>query len=421
MEIISEFQVNKFISLKLIRARWVKGRDTFSPSAPKSHRVRIYLNDEPFRTCAYLLLVNPHLKENQEKIRSIDEAKEFLKDDFHETLQAKDFGITPEEEFWGHCSNIQAWIENDYDTRLLHSNLAFPLLKELKELGDPKAKVIFEEEVLKRYAIGNEKIQDYLFEKNYIQEIPWEKQISIVKHPEVYEAMVEIGTLFKNELNLSDIYFEEGKVTGFFPPSHPLKNNDIDILFKLLKSLKHMDFFSFSQRERKVLGNLPETLGELNQIKTLALWIPNHNNLPNAIGNLTSLEKMYIRFYRGKTLPNSIGKLQSLKVLEISDCPNLERFPESFGNLGSLEQIKIEDSNLKKLPESIGNLKNLKYFSLRNNNLNDLPKSFTNLKKLKTLFLDKNKFKKFPEIIKTMNLIQISLFGNPLNNQHINN
>jgi len=37
--------------------------------------------------------------------------------------------ITPEEEFWGHCSNLQTWVEHNYDTNILDDNLAFPLLK----------------------------------------------------------------------------------------------------------------------------------------------------------------------------------------------------------------------------------------------------------------------------------------------------
>lgn len=39
-------------------------------------------------------------------------------------------------EFWGHCSNLQVWAENNYDTRLLHRNLSSPLLKQLSDLGD---------------------------------------------------------------------------------------------------------------------------------------------------------------------------------------------------------------------------------------------------------------------------------------------
>ncbi|KKN50191.1 hypothetical protein LCGC14_0635370, partial [marine sediment metagenome] len=67
-------------------------------------------------------------------IQSIDDVSEKL----NNALDGKNgegFDITPEAEFWGHCSNFQVWAEQNYDTRLLHSNLSFPLLKKLTEIG----------------------------------------------------------------------------------------------------------------------------------------------------------------------------------------------------------------------------------------------------------------------------------------------
>ena len=58
--------------------------------------------------------------------------------------------IDPKTEFWGHCSNLQVWVENNYDTRLIHRNLSFPLLKKLTEVGDPTARRHFKEEIAKR-------------------------------------------------------------------------------------------------------------------------------------------------------------------------------------------------------------------------------------------------------------------------------
>jgi hypothetical protein len=63
--------------------------------------------------------------------------------------------IDTEEEFWGHCSNLQAWSEHDYDTRLLKVNLAFPLLEQLAEAGDNLARIKFKEEILKRLLSGS--------------------------------------------------------------------------------------------------------------------------------------------------------------------------------------------------------------------------------------------------------------------------
>ena len=62
--------------------------------------------------------------------------------------------ITPKQEFWGHCSNIQAWVECEYDTRLLHSNLSFPLLKALSDAGDQLALIRFKEEIALRLEGG---------------------------------------------------------------------------------------------------------------------------------------------------------------------------------------------------------------------------------------------------------------------------
>ena len=65
--------------------------------------------------------------------------------------------------------NLQTWAENDYDTRLLRSNLSFPLLKALSDAGDPKAKAIFQEEVAKRFESGHPSVVNYLLEQGYLQ------------------------------------------------------------------------------------------------------------------------------------------------------------------------------------------------------------------------------------------------------------
>ncbi len=78
------------------------------------------------------------------------------------------YNIPPETEFWAHCSNLQAWVENNYDTCILHSNLAFPLLKMLSEEGDPKAKKVFKEEIAKRISNGYYPTIEYLILEDYL-------------------------------------------------------------------------------------------------------------------------------------------------------------------------------------------------------------------------------------------------------------
>jgi len=111
-------------------------------------RSMIYVDGQEFKQCMFLLFqIDPNAAEAGE-IDSIDKAAELPGARTMET-RGEDF-IAPEEEFWGHLSNLIAWVEHDYDTRILHSNMAFPLLKELARVGDAKAKRVLQGEIIDR-------------------------------------------------------------------------------------------------------------------------------------------------------------------------------------------------------------------------------------------------------------------------------
>ena len=106
----------------------------------------IYVNEKKFLQCKYLLIEIPRNEiEYFEDIASIDEVSERLDHSLEKSINGKK--LTPEIEYWGHCSNLQTWVENLYDTTLLHSSLAFPLLKKLTDVGDPIASKVFKEEI----------------------------------------------------------------------------------------------------------------------------------------------------------------------------------------------------------------------------------------------------------------------------------
>ncbi len=159
-----EFKVNDCITLKL-----------------ENGQTELYLNGVLFIICKSLLLnipTNPHQSHRRSlgfKIQSIDEASEEYDSSHGTRVEIK---ITPKTEFLGHCSNLQAWVEHDYDTCLLHSNIAFPLLKELADSGDPKAKRVFKEEVAKRIQSGYVPVIKYLDEEGYLDYLSREELIS---------------------------------------------------------------------------------------------------------------------------------------------------------------------------------------------------------------------------------------------------
>lgn len=132
-----EFKVSELITLKL-----------------EGDKTIIYVDGMEFRQCKYLLLnILVEQISSFDEIDSVDEAAEKL-DHSEEPRKNTVKKIPPEVEFWGHCSNLQAWVENDYDTRIIHSNLAFPLLRALLVRGDPIAERVINEEVAKRLMRG---------------------------------------------------------------------------------------------------------------------------------------------------------------------------------------------------------------------------------------------------------------------------
>ncbi|TFG21920.1 MAG: hypothetical protein EU529_12090 [Promethearchaeota archaeon] len=143
-----KFKINEFLSLKL-------DSDT--------GETIIRVDGKNFMICKSLLLQIP--TDNIytfNEIQSIDELEDII--EFYD----QDYEISPETEFRGHCSNLQAWYENDYDTRILVKHIAFPLLKKLTEAGDSLAKKVFKEEIASRYASGFPTVVEYLKNEGYL-------------------------------------------------------------------------------------------------------------------------------------------------------------------------------------------------------------------------------------------------------------
>ncbi len=142
------FKINKYLTLKL-----------------EGGQTNIYVKGRLFSQCKFLLFsFTKDELSDYEEINSIDEIKEKY-DHSHEGHSKK---ISPELEFWGHCSNLQAWYENDYDTRILHSNISFPLLKELVKARDQKAKRVFKEEIALRFESNFRNVVIFLLKEDYL-------------------------------------------------------------------------------------------------------------------------------------------------------------------------------------------------------------------------------------------------------------
>ncbi|KKM75459.1 hypothetical protein LCGC14_1390000 [marine sediment metagenome] len=94
--------------------------------------------------------------------------------------------------------NLQVWAENGYDTRLLHRNIAFPLLNQLSKEGDLTAKKVFKEEIAVRFSSGHETVMNFLLEGKYL-EILSKEEFDLVLS-EIDFSHVNLNLFLKNAM-----------------------------------------------------------------------------------------------------------------------------------------------------------------------------------------------------------------------------
>lgn len=128
---VPSYKINQYLSLKL-----------------ENNQTVIYINGKKFSGCRYLII-----NIDSDEIPSYDDYKSIneIIDDLHEFGHRTTGRLTPKEAFKGHCSNLQAWYENDYNTDILDIRLSFPLLRLLSKEGDKKAIRQFKEEIIHKF------------------------------------------------------------------------------------------------------------------------------------------------------------------------------------------------------------------------------------------------------------------------------
>ena len=114
-------------------------------------------------------------------IFSLEEAYEILRDtntyccmdeayrDLIVNIKGNFFNVDSDTIFWNYCDYIKAWIDHDYDTRLLLKDDAFPILKALYEARGTKAREVFKLEIIKRFLSGYFPVITYLISEGYLK------------------------------------------------------------------------------------------------------------------------------------------------------------------------------------------------------------------------------------------------------------
>ena len=220
---ILEKQINQYITLKLENGR------TF-----------IYVNGGRFIQCIRLVLnIQKEDIPLYDEIESIDETANVYKNHIYQNrivrgpmaapVRDQSHDITPEQEFWGHCSNLQAWVENDYDTRILMSNISFPLLRVLSKAGDPKARKVYKEEIALRLESGYPSVVQYLLVQGYITEFT----------PEEFETILETTDLIPKISSDIKVLYQLVRTCAY---KFPALGETITLQIKKLPNSKYVHF-----------------------------------------------------------------------------------------------------------------------------------------------------------------------------------
>lgn len=325
---MKEFKVNNYITIRL-------GEDGKS---------NIFIKDQLFRQCKYLLLDIPIERiTSLDKIKSIDEVAEKLDNSLEEGKS--ELQIPAEAEFWGHCSNLQVWSESNYNTRLLKSNLAFPLLKKLTEIGDIKAKKVFCEEIALRLKNGTEGTIRFLINNKYH---------NYLSREELFESLIE--------------------VTEFYALAEIERYNEFEWVFGQFK--RPQDIYpNLGIQNRKII--------ELS-LNNMGLY-----EIPPSVINLSSLTGLRMLENYLTEIPEWVYDFKLLQVLDLS-YNQLRNLPEGIQNLNLLQELWLGYNEISSLPESINKLRNLEFIDLRENKLsniylNKIKQMKKNNKKLKIL------------------------------------
>lgn len=196
-----------------------------------------------------------------------------------------------------------------------------------------------------------------------------------------------------------------------------LGNMKLTELPESLGQLKQLRTLNLSDNQ---LTTLPEWLGQLKQLRELYLSNNQLTLLPESLGQLTLLDRLDVDDNQLTHLPDTMSRLRQLKWLAFgySDTSHgnpLRAVPECVRNLKQLTTLALDRCQLNTLPPWIGELENLSTLYADENNILELSPALSGCRKLDYLTLSGNGLRDLPLSFTELDLIGLQLDDNPLN------
>lgn len=373
---------------------------------------RIFIDEEEFMTCRFVPISIPisNLKDYQD-IESINDIIDSL-DLSQEEGSGEEISqeVLPELDFFVNASNLQVWVELDYDTRVLDFQLSFPLLAKLSKRGDPYINQRFKEEILKGYYQGSEGSRTYLEHCGFLRNLTMDEFLSF---PIERRSIREVSNFVLYQFSLAgDIKAKEEIVRRY----NTGDNEMVKGLFedRCIESLKGAERSNlFKKRDWEVISELERIMNREVTIRQNELRSDSYDGIRLKDGKIIEIN-LSLDEREKNIMPECLKKLDALEKLFFF-MVDIEGVPDWIGKLTTLKYLDLHGLKIKEIPDSIGNLKKLKYLNLSYNQLEELPKSLENLTNLEKLVLYRNKFTIFSHSLRKLKKLQsLHLMGNPI-------
>lgn len=280
-----EFAVNEYITLKL-----------------ENNKTVMYINGEEYNLCCGVL-VNvagdyPRLSGgNQDSVEFIIDSCRY-KSTSNAEIRKK---VTPEEEFWAFCSNLQVWVENNYNTDLLHYDASIPLLEKLIQAGDPLAKEVFKQEILRRLKYGTCWAVSFLKSEGYLDQANLTNEEIIEGALNSPEAKALITIAKRTDLKYTmGIEFDDDEIR-----ERPLYINLLDP--KLFFTVDNGHVRGLEIELTKERPNIPEELKAFKHLKILHIWVTDPNiTIPQPSFEVKSVHWVKLIMHESVRFPNNL-------------------------------------------------------------------------------------------------------------------
>ena len=177
----------------------------------------------------------------------------------------------------------------------------------------------------------------------------------------------EIPNAFQNLKSLKDLRVKICNQLESVKNFEPLSNLNLFAL-EALGELEHIDI-DFSNW--KVLQNF--SISSLSKLKSI----------DSSLASITSLITINLaKLPLLETLPLFSKKNESINTIWLSDIDRIDRLPDSYMELTSLERLSLNTNSIKFLPDNFGQLQNLNHFTCSDDQLSYIPLSITLIDRL---------------------------------------